>query len=64
MKNAFAQRDFTIGDRAVEKGEDLSSLPRNQVRDFQIVGLLGPDPSPAAASTDITETPPSGKAKP
>lgn len=43
-KNTYARRNFNNGAVRVMKGDDLSNLPANQLRDFQMVGLAGEKP--------------------
>lgn len=54
-KETFATRDFNNGDTKIAKGDDLSSLPANQLRDFKMVGLVGPklDDAPAPAPAPV-----------
>lgn len=47
-KETYATRNFTNGDTKIVKGDDLSGLPANQLRDFKLVGLAGPKPAEEA----------------
>lgn len=50
-KGTFAQRDFNNGDVRIAKGDDLAKLPANQLRDFQMVGLVGEKPTDEAPAS-------------
>lgn len=47
-KDTFAQRDFKIGDDTIAKGADLAHLPANQLADFKMAELVGPEPTKAS----------------